>query len=63
MVQIDATLKEIISLKQSDSINSDKFAEYLKLFSKEDFIEYLIQEELMDNMEDEDGTESEGIFD
>ena len=62
MVQIDATLKEIISLKQSDSITIEKFSEYLKLFSKEDFIEYLVSEEVNDGLDDIDEDDDESGF-
>ena len=64
MVQIDLEVESIISLKQSGSMNEEKFIETIKMFKSEQLIDYIVKfseqlpvelEDELDSEEDEDG--------
>ena len=64
MVQIDLEVESIVSLKQSGSMNEEKFIETIKLFKNEQLIDYIVKfseqlpvelEDELDSEEDEDG--------
>jgi len=66
MVQIDLEVESIVSLKQSGSMNEEKFIETIKLFKNEQLVDYIVKfaeqlpvelEEDTENEEEEDGTE------
>jgi hypothetical protein len=63
MVQIDVTIGELINLKQSGSMNIEKYINSLKLFKEEKIIEYMIkfveqlpieEEQEEDNLDDDE---------
>ena len=61
MVQIDLEVESIVSLKQSGSMNEEKYVETIKLFKNEQLIDYMVKfsDQLPVELEEEDNMEGE----